>query len=296
MLVLPILAAVTASFGWATGIVLAQSPAQKLGAFEFTRIQLIACSAILAVICTVMGYWQNVAWGYWPSFAASICFGIVLGNLAMIECLRRGGPRRTELLLSLKAPLVAAMAYLWYGEAPSGMDLLGAGIALSGVGLAIFFGTNNKSKSDATTGSLVTVVLLGVVATGFQGFGFLIMKPALLAGTEPIAASAIRLLGAAFLISIVALWPVKSFRPHSELTPRLLGRTVLPGFIGYGISSTLLLYAFANFDAGIAAVLGSLSPVLVLPILWLKEGVVPQPQAICGSLLAVLGTAVIVCF
>lgn len=92
MLVLPILAAVTASFGWATGIVLAQSPAQKLGAFEFTRIQLIACSAILATICTAMGFWQTVAWGYWLSFVASICFGIVLGNLAMTECLRRGGP------------------------------------------------------------------------------------------------------------------------------------------------------------------------------------------------------------
>ena len=67
-------------------------------------------------------------------------------------------------------------------------------------------------------------------------------------------------------------------------------------FIGYGVSSTLLLYAFANFDAGIAAVLGSLSPVLVLAILWLKEGIVPQSLAIFGSLLAVLGTAIIVCF
>lgn len=296
MLVLPILAAVTASFGWATGIVLAQSPAQKLGAFEFTRIQLIACSAILATICTAMGFWQTVTWGYWLSFVASICFGIVLGNLAMIECLRRGGPRRTELLLSLKAPMVAAMAYLWYGETPSGMDLLGASIALSGVGLAIFIGTNNKSKSDATTGSLATIILLGVVATGCQGFGFLIMKPALLTGTEPIAASAMRLLGAAFLISVIALWPAKMFRSHSELTPRLLGRTILPGFIGYGVSSTLLLYAFANFDAGIAAVLGSLSPVLVLPILWIKEGIVPTSLAIVGSLLAIIGTATIVYF
>ncbi|MCF6231640.1 MAG: DMT family transporter [Rhodobacteraceae bacterium] len=296
MLVLPILAALTASFGWATGIILAQRPAQKLGAFEFTRIQLVACSAILAAISTVMGYWQTVAWGYWPSFAASICFGIVLGNLAMIECLRQGGPRRTELLLSLKAPLVAAMAYLWYGETLSAMDLLGAGIALCGVCLAIFFGTNEKSKSDTATGSLVTVILLGVVATGFQGFGFLIMKPALLAGTEPVAASAIRLLGAAFLISIVALWPAKVFRPHHELTPHLLGRTILPGFIGYGISSTLLLYAFANLEAAIAAVLGSLSPILVLPVLWLREGLVPRVPAILGAILAVLGTAVIVCF
>lgn len=296
MLILPILAAIGASVGWATGIVLAQSPAKQLGAFEFTRIQLIACSAILAALCSGFGYWPSVTWEHWPSFTASICIGIVLGNLAMIECLRRGGPRRTELLLSLKAALVAAMAFVWLNEVPSAMDLLGAAITLAGVGLAVFFGSNEHSDCDATTGSMAVIILLGITATAFQGFGFLVMKPAMLAGTEPLAASAIRLLGAGFLISVVALWPSSVFRSQSELTPHLLGRTILPGFIGYGVSSSLLLYAFANFDAGIAAVLGSLSLVLVLPILWWKESAIPRPQAILGAGMAVIGTAVIVCF
>jgi drug/metabolite transporter (DMT)-like permease len=74
----------------------------------------------------------------------------------------------------------------------------------------------------------------------------------------------------------------------------VLGRTILPGFIGYGVSSTLLLYAFATIDAGIAAVLGSLSPVLVLPLLWLKEGVFPSWQANVGAAVSVAGTAMIV--
>ncbi|MFW8636849.1 EamA family transporter [Cribrihabitans pelagius] len=294
MLFLPPLAAVAASFGWATGIVLAQRPARMLGAFEFTRIQLIACSALLAALCSALGYWQSIVWSFWPSYAASICIGIVLGNLAMIECLRRAGPRRTELLLSLKAPLVAGMAFLWLGEVPSATDVSGAALALCGVGLAIRFGADERSESDAATGSMAVIVLLGVAATGFQGFGFLVMKPAMLAGTEPLAASAIRLLGAAFVISVAALWPARLLRGQSELSPWLLGRTVLPGVIGYGVSSSLLLYAFAHFDAGIAAVLGSLSPVLVLPILWLKEGLVPPVPAIAGALLAVAGTTVIV--
>lgn len=296
MLILPVLAALGASLGWATGIVLAQWPARQLGAFEFTRIQLVACSAILAVGVSSFGLWQTVRWEYWPSFAASIGIGIVLGNLAMIECLRRGGPRRTELLLSLKAPLVGTMAYLWLNETPSANDLIGAAITLSGVGIAVFFGSDERSASDVTAGKLATIVILGVAATAFQGFGFLIMKPAMLAGTDPIAASAIRLLGAALLISLVALWPATAFKPQTAVTPYLLGRTILPGFIGYGISSTLLLYAFATFDAGIAAVLGSLSPVLVLPLLWLKEGISPRPQAILGAAMTVLGTSVIVLF
>lgn len=294
MLILPALAAIGASLGWASGIVLAQWPAKQLGAFEFTRIQLIACSAILAIFVSLLGYWPSIKWEFWPSFAASIGIGIVLGNLAMIECLRRGGPRRTELLLSLKAPLVGVMAYLWMGEAPSVIDLLGAGITLFGVGLAIFFGSDERSESDVTMGSLTTIIVLGIAATAFQGFGFLVMKPALLAGTEPLAASALRLLGAALLISIVALWPMESIKTQTTMTPLLLGRTILPGFIGYGISSTLLLYAFAMLDAGIAAVLGSLSPVLVLPILWIKEGLIPRMQAVLGAGLAVVGTAVIV--
>ena len=120
----------------------------------------------------------------------------------------------------------------------------------------------------------MVVIFLGITATAFQGFGFLVMKPSMLAGTQPLAASAILLLGAGFLI---ALWPSKIFASHCKLTPQLLGRTILPGFIGYGISSSLLLYAFANFDAGIATVLGSLSPVIILPILWFKEGIPPRP-------------------
>lgn len=293
MLILPVLAAVSASFGWAAGIVLAQWPARQLGAFEFTRIQLIACSAILATIVSLLGYWTTIAWAHWPAFIASTVIGIVLGNLAMIECLRRGGPRRTELILSLKAPLVGVMAYVWFNETPGLNDLIGAAVVLLGVGLAVLFDSDERSESDRTTGNLAVAILLGITATAFQGFGFLVVKPAMQAGNDPLAVSALRLLGAAFLISVVALWPAKSFKQKAPVTPYLLGRTILPGFIGYGVSSTLLLYAFSSLDAGIAAVLGSLSPVLILPILWLKEGLIPRFQAILGAFLAVAGTTII---
>ena len=294
MIVLPVFAALLASFGWATGIVLAQGPARVLGAFEFTRIQLVACSAILALLCSLMGYWPSIDWSFWPSYLVSICAGIVLGNLAMIECLRRAGPRKTELLLSLKAPVVAAMAYVWLGEVMSVAHFIGAAITLSGVILAVLCEDDTRATDDAKSGGILAVLLLGIAATALQGFGFLVMKPAMQTGAEPLAVSSVRLLGAAFLISLVALWPSPLFRRSEELSPLLLGRTVLPGFIGYGISSSLLLYAFANFDAGVAAMLGSLSPILVLPILWAKDRVPPKPQAVAGAALAVLGTGIIV--
>ncbi|WP_120501363.1 DMT family transporter [Roseovarius sp. EL26] len=294
MFILPLCAAVGASTGWAVGIVLAQAPARALGAFEFTRIQLIVCAALLAVICTVFGLWHSVAWAYWPAFVVSICFGIILGNLAMIECLRRGGPRRTELLLTFKGVFVMIMAYLWLGEAIEYSDLLGAAVVLCGVFLAIQYGSDEVGETDHLTGSIMSVIVLGLVATACQGMGFLIMKPAMQAGTEPLAASAIRLLGAALIISVVGLWPAQIFRPQAEMTPQLVCQTIVPGVIGYAVSSSLLLYAFAHYHAGVVAVLGSLSPVLVLFVIWIKEGTPPGILAMLGATLAVLGMGIIV--
>ena len=293
MPLLPLIAAVSASFGWASGSVLAQAPARALGAFEFTRIQLIACAALIAAMVSALGLWHSVTWNHWPAFLASSALGILLGNLAMIECLRRGGPRRTELILSLKAPLVAAMAFVWLHEAPSPVDICGAMVTLAGIGLAVAYGSNAASDSDTRSGSMALILLLGVTATALQGFGFLVLKPAMQAGTHPLAATAIRLLGAALLISLIALWPARPFRNPGTQSPQLLGRTILPGVIGYCIASPLLLFAMANMEAGIAAVLGALSPVLVLPILWIKEGLAPRPLAILGATFAVVGSGLI---
>lgn len=296
MLLLPIAAALGASTGWATGIVLAQKPARLLGAFEFTRIQLTACAALVSLLCAVLGLWSTIPWDHWPAFALSTVFGILAGNLAMIECLRRGGPRRTELLLSLKGPIVAVMAFFWLGETIGVIDILGGFVVLSGLLLAVQFGGNELSESDRLNGRIWTVLLLGLCAVLCQGLGFLAVKPAMAEGMSPLAVSAVRLLGAAFLISVIGLWPARIFRPRTRPTPALVGRTILPGIIGYIVSTSLLLYAFANFHAGLAAILGSLSPVLVLPILWLKEGQAPRPKAVIGAFAAIGGTAVIVIF
>ena len=87
-------------------------------------------------------------------------------------------------------PLVAALAYIWLHETPTKMDFLGSGVCL-----AVFFGHKEVSKSDATVGHMSTNIILGITATRCQGFGFLVMKPAMIAGSDPLAGSAIHLLG-----------------------------------------------------------------------------------------------------
>lgn len=294
MFFLPIASAILASLGWAIGSVLAHRPASAMGSFEFSRIQLIACSAILAFICSSLGYWDTVDVYHWPAFVVSIVFGIVIGNVAMIECLRRAGARRTELLMSLRAPIVAAIAFFWLNESLSARELIGSLIILLGIFGAIQSNTHLSSERPLKRREFAIIILLGLVSTGCQGLGFLAVKPAMLDGAEPIAVAAIRLLGGAMLISIVALWPAPPTRSRCDLTPQLLFQTILPGLIGYAIASPLLLYAFANYDAGLATVFGSLSPILVLPILWLRDRQKPTMRSGLGAMMAICGTAILV--
>ncbi|WP_298813577.1 DMT family transporter [uncultured Roseibium sp.] len=288
--------ALFASIGWASGIVMAQMPAKALGAFEFTRIQLIFCAALMAALSSLLGLWPSIDWHHWPAFLVSSLGGILLGNLAMIECLRQGGPRLTELILCLKAPVVAGFAYIWIGETIGPVDLLGGVIILAGLVIAIRFGSQAEREDGVAGKRLFGVVILGLLAATLQGVGFLAVKPALTAGAEPVALTAIRLLGAAAVISLVGICPSRAVRAQTETSPYLLFRTILPGVIGYGISSSLLLYAFANTQAGVAAVLGSLSPLCVLPILWVTKGRRPSLEAIAGTIVAIIGTAVIVLY
>jgi drug/metabolite transporter (DMT)-like permease len=70
-------------------------------------------------------------------------------------------------------------------------------------------------------------------------------------------------------------------------------RAILPGFIGYIAAVSLQLYALRSYDAGVVAVLSSMAPVLMLPMIWATSGDRPPWSAWLGAILAVLGAGII---
>jgi drug/metabolite transporter (DMT)-like permease len=178
------LAALGASMSWAAGSLMAYRPAVHLGAFEFTRTQLVSSAFVLALITSLMGAWGSVTWEIWPAFAVSSLIGVVLSNLAMAACLSRSGPRRTQLLETASAPIAAALGWYVLGESISLQMLLGSAIALVGIAIAVVHGGGPKAQSEPICGSLISVVLLGIVSAAAQAIGLIAMKPALLAGTD----------------------------------------------------------------------------------------------------------------
>jgi len=293
MPIIALAAALGASLCWAVGSLIAHRPATQLGAFEFTRTQLISSFALLIVIVTALNGWQSVTWVHWPSFVAASLIGVVFTNLAMIACLRRGGPRRMQLLVSMSAPFAALLGFLFLGESMSPRKLIGVGLAFSGLLLAILFGRRGQHHIEAVQGSLAIVIALGLFAAICNAVGLIALKPALLAGTDPLAATALRTGGGALVISVVALWPAEAFVTPTKRTPGVVLRAILPGFVGYVAAVSLQLYALRSYDAGIVAVLSSMAPVVMLPMIWIMSGDPPPLPAWLGAILAVLGAGII---
>ena len=95
------------------------------------------------------------------------------------------------------------------------------------------------------------------------------------------------------VLSVVALWPAETFEAPAKRTPSVVLRAILPGFIGYIAAVSLQLYALRSYDAGIVAVLSSMAPVVMLPMIWTRRGEPPPLSAWLGAILAVLGAGII---
>jgi drug/metabolite transporter (DMT)-like permease len=60
-----------------------------------------------------------------------------------------------------------------------------------------------------------------------------------------------------------------------------------------GVGMTLVLLALEQGDVGMVAILSSVSPILVLPLLWIQFKRAPAMAAWAGATLTVVGTALI---
>jgi uncharacterized membrane protein len=113
------------------------------------------------------------------------------------------------------------------------------------------------------------------------------------ADVDPVVASAVRVSVACSAHFVLLLAGFPASRAQTAPTLRVLAQTALNGFIAMGVGMTLILLALKNGDVGMVAILSSVSPVLVLPLLWLRLGRAPALGAWLGATLTVVGTVLI---
>ena len=289
------LLALGAAACWAVGSVMSVMPSRHLGAFAFTRWRMAMVAVMLWSVVAVTGSWRSFAPADWGVMAVSGLIGIFIGDTALFSAMNRLGPRRAGVLFATHAAFSAALGFVLLGERMSLQALLGAVLTLAGVMTAMALGRHKDETHEweANHGHVGSGVALALLAALCQAVGSLVAKPVMAAHVDPVMASAVRVTVATAAHGVLLLSGFQAARATQAPTARVLVRTGLNGFIAMGIGMTLVLLALEKGDVGMVAILSSVSPILVLPLLWLQLKRAPAPGAWVGAILTVLGTGLI---
>jgi drug/metabolite transporter (DMT)-like permease len=94
------------------------------------------------------------------------------------------------------------------------------------------------------------------------------------------------------VICIWALLVVPAVRRRSAPARKAdMVLAVAAAFFGPALGMSLLMAALETGDVGIVSTLSSMTPVVILPMVWLRSGRMPRPLAWAGAALAIVGTA-----
>lgn len=289
------LCALGAAVCWAGGAMLSVSPVRHLGTFAFNRWRMLIVGVLLWVAALAVEGWRTPAPGLVAAMAASGLVGIFVGDSALFAAVNRLGPRRAGVLFALHAVFSAGFGYAVLGERMSIQAGAGAVLTLAGVMIAVLLGrrADEDHAWEADRGRVSIGIGLGLLAALCQSVGTLIAKRVMVEPVGPLTASAIRVSVACGAHLVLLGMGVRAVRAHRPPTLRVLTQTGVNGLIGMGLGMTLVLVALTRGDVGMVAILSSVSPVLLLPLLWLHLGRVPAPGAWFGAALTVGGTALI---
>jgi len=289
------LLALGAAACWALGSVTSVTPARHLGAFAFTRWRMAMVAVMLWSIVAVHGGWSTFDAHAWGIMALSGLVGIFIGDTALFSAMNRLGPRRAGVLFATHAAFSAGLGFWLLDERMSLQALGGAVLTLGGVMLAILLGRHKDETHawEADHGHVGLGVALALLAALCQAVGSLIAKPVMAIQVDPVMASAVRVTVATLAHLVLLGSGFQAARAHRPPTLRVLAQTGLNGLIAMGIGMTLVLLALEKGDVGMVAILSSVSPILVLPLLWWQLKRAPAPGAWLGAILTVVGTALL---
>lgn len=289
------LAALGAAACWAITGILSQSAAQALGPFGFNRLRQGMVAVMLAAIVFATGRWQGIESGDLLRLALSGVIGIFLGDTLLYVSLIRLGPRRAGALFALNAPMAAVMGWLFLGEDLPPLAILGVVLSTLGVAMTVLgrAGRSGGHRFEAVRGSVLIASGYGLVAAAGQALGSLIARPVMAGGFDPYAASLIRVGFAVACMVVLIAMPIPAVKPLARPTPRVIALSALSGFIAMVVGMTLLMFALQGGKVGIVSTLSALSPVLILPVLWIMTGARPSVTSWAGAIIAVTGMALI---
>ena len=284
-----------AALCWAVASLISADVTRKIGGLAFNRLRLFFVSIMLIGYTFYLDTWNTINHEFLFTILFSGIIGIFLGDTLLFIALQKIGPRRNNILFSLAAPFTVILNIIFLNEIMSTINLIGCIIVFFGVVVAIAYG-NSKDKNhrwEVVEGNIYLGISLGIGAALCQAIGLIMMKPILTMGADPIASAALRTAISFVFLAFTFFLNYKIFNTKTNLSVKIVGQSILSGFLGMALGMSLLLIALKYADAGIVATLSSTSPIMILFLIWLLTKKIPTIGAWIGTVLAIIGSGLI---
>jgi len=289
------LAGLFTSICWTGTSVLFTKAAKQVGSAVVNRVRVILALLFLMTLNWVLfGEPLPVSAGaeHWLWLGLSGAVGYAVGDAFLFQAFVDIGTQRSMLMMSM-APLISAgLAWFFFAETLTGIQLLGILVTLSGIAWVILRRDPNHLAKTKHAGR---GVLFGLGAATGQAVGYVLSKQGLTDGFSPIAGNTIRMLAA-----VVVLWGLVLLQGKSRRTveamrsnPRTLGLLAMAAITGPVLGASSSLFALQYTEVGIASTLIALPPVLLLPVSWLLFHERFDWGAVLGTLVAIGGVAIL---
>ena len=265
------LIATLAALCWAIASLISADVTRKIGGLAFNRLRLFFVSIMLISYTFYLDTWNTINQEFLVTILLSGIIGIFLGDTLLFIALQKIGPRRNNILFSLAAPFTVILNIFFLNEVMPLINLLGCIMVFFGVVVAIAYG-NSRDKNhrwEIVEGNLFLGIIFGIGAALCQAIGLIMMKPILTLGADPIASASLRTLISCIFLSFTFFINYEIFNTKTSLSLKIIGQSILSGFLGMALGMSLLLIALKFADAGIVATLSSTSPIMILFLIWL---------------------------
>jgi drug/metabolite transporter (DMT)-like permease len=289
------LAALATSFFFAMTALIFTQTGRMVGSQVTNRMRLTFALIYLIVLNVILFREPlpfSAASSRWLWLGLSGIIGLSLGDAFLFQALVSVGPRLGTLLLSLAPIFGSIIAWVFFGEILTLLQITGIVLALAGIAWVVL---SHEEPPDTPHGHTRRGILFGVLAGLGQAVGLVLSKQGMFGDFSPFQANAIRM-----LVAVIFIWAWTALDGKVRATfmalrekPRVVWLLALGAVVGplLGVSASLL--AVQHAEVGVASTLMALPPVIILPISYFvfKENI--GWQAIVGTILAILGVAVL---
>ncbi len=293
------LALATAVF-WGISPICFASAGRRIGSYPVALLRVAMATALLLAIlpvyqlCThaTLSLPMNSQW-FWLFLSGVTGMGV--GDLLAYEALATLGPRRTTQVNTLAPIASVLLAWVWLGETFAARTLLGMMVVLAATSYAVLVRSNQdncgREPGKVTAWGLVCAVGGAIL----MGVGAVTARHAFkIAPIDPLLATAIRVGGAAvflWLIAVARREVVQLWRHMNDTSVR--NRILLGTLFGPTVGMICYVSSLKFLEAGIVSTLASASPLVLLPIVYLRYKAKIGWDVVAACILAIAGVAII---